>query len=198
MRMIRWALLLLGACSSAPAAQEPPPRVYPEPSALPVRAELPDPLTTFDGKKISTREEWEKERRPELKALFQHYMYGTLPPKTDVTASVRRTDGSAFGGKATLKEVVLTVAGPKKIDLLLVLPNNRSGAVPVFVGLNFTGNHTLVTDPAVALPSSWMRGGKGDEVVNNRATEKGRGKNVGNWALEQSFQHSGIRSLEFT
>src|SRR4051812_11938772 len=130
MRMILCALLLLGACSSAPVAQEPPPRVYPEPSALPVRAELPDPLTTFDGKKIGTREEWEKERRPELKALFQHYMYGMLPPKTEVTASVRRTDGNAFGGKATLKEIVLTLAGPKKIDLLLVVPNKRGGPAP--------------------------------------------------------------------
>jgi hypothetical protein len=184
------ALLLLGACSSTPVAQEPPPppRVYPEPAALPVRAELPDPLTTFDGKKIATREEWEKERRPELKALIQHYMYGVLPPKTEVTATVRRTDAAAFGGKATLKEVVLTIAGPKKIDLLLVVPNQRTGAAPVFVGLNFTGNHTLVTDPAVALPTSWMRGGGKDEaVVNNRATEKGRGKNVGTWALEQSI-----------
>jgi hypothetical protein len=149
---------------------------------------LPDPLTTTDGKKIETRAEWESVRKPELKALFQHYMYGVLPPVTEVSGTVRRTDPKAFGGKATLKEVVLKIAGPKTVDLLLVIPNKRDGAVPVFVGLNFTGNHSLVDDPGVALPSSWMRaGGKDESVVNNKATEKGRGKNIGTWALEQSI-----------
>jgi len=185
MRSIIAALLLLGACSSAPAQQ--PPREYPQPAALPTHPELPDPLTSFDGKKISSRAGWESERKPELKALFQHYMYGTLPPVTEVSGTVRRTDAAAFGGKATLREISLTLGKGYKVDLLLVVPNKRSGAVPVFAGLNFTGNHTLVTDPAVAIPTSWMRGGKSDEVVNNKATEKGRGKNVGTWALEQSI-----------
>jgi hypothetical protein len=177
-------LLFLGACAAPPA----PKREYPDPAALPRRTELPDPLVALDGKKIETREDWESLRKPELKDLFQHYMYGILPPVTGVSGTVRRTDPKAFGGKATLKEVVLTIVGDKKVDLLLVIPNQRRGPAPVFVGLNFTGNHTLVDDPAVALPTSWMRGGgKGGEVVDNRATEKGRGKNIGNWALEQSI-----------
>jgi hypothetical protein len=163
-------------------------RDFPAPASLPARAELPDPLVSFDGKKIETREQWEQERKPELKALFQHYMYGVLPPKVEVTAAVRRTDEGAFGGKATLKEVVLTVGekGPKW-DLLLVVPNKRAGPSPVFLGLNFSGNHAIVADPAMTIPSTWMRQGKGDDVVNNRATEKGRGKAVGTWALEQSI-----------
>ena len=186
MKSVVLVLLLLGACSSAPA---PKPRDYPAPSALPVRPQFPDPLTSLDGKKISTRAEWERERKPELQALFQHYMYGFLPPAGPVTGTVRRSDPGAFGGKATLREVSLGIAGPDgpKVDLLLVVPNHRKGPVPVFVGLNFSGNHSLVTDPAVALPASWMRGGgKGEEVVKNRATEKGRGTSVGTWALEQS------------
>jgi dienelactone hydrolase len=179
--------LLMTACSSPPP---PKPREYPPVSALPVRPELPDPLLTFEGKKISSRAEWESERKPELKDFFQHYMYGLLPPVGPVTATVRRTDPAAFGGKATLQEVSLTIAGPKgpKAELLLVVPNHRTGPAPIFVGLNFTGNHSLVTDPAVALPATWMRAnGKGDDVVNNHATDQGRGKNVGTWALEQSI-----------
>src|SRR5262245_5266512 len=110
MKTILPALLLLSACASEPPP--PPKRDFPPPAALPVRAELPDPLTTFDGKKIASKAEWEAERKPELKALFQHYMYGTLPPVTEVRATVRRTDAAAFGGKATLKEVSLEIAGP--------------------------------------------------------------------------------------
>jgi hypothetical protein len=179
-------LLSLGCGSAAP--QEPC-RDYPAPASLPARPDLPDPLVTFDGRKVETREQWEKERKPELKALFQHYMYGFLIPPVEVSGQERRSDANAFGGKATLREITLKL-GPTgyPLNLLLVVPNKRSGPAPVFVGLNFTGNHTLVSDPAVAIPTAWMRqSGKGDEVVNNRATEKGRGKNVANWAIEQSI-----------
>ena len=187
MRTLRvLSLLMLGACSSSPAQE--PHRDFPAPAALPSRPELPDPLTTFDGRKVETRDQWEKERKPELKALFQHYMYGSFPAPVPVSAQERRSDPAALGGKATLREITLKL-GPKgyPLNLLLVVPNKRSGPSPVFLGLNFTGNHTLVNDPAVALPTTWMRQGKGDEVVNNRATEKGRGKNIGTWALEQSI-----------
>jgi hypothetical protein len=175
-------LALLGA------AQEK--RDFPAPGALPSRPELPDPLVTFDGRKVETRDQWEKERKPELKALFQHYMYGYLLPPVEVSAKELHADPKAFGGKATLREIALQLGGEKGrvLHVLLVVPNERKGPVPVFLGLNFTGNHTLVGDPGVAIPAVWMRqGGKGDDVVNNRATEKGRGKNIGTWALEQSI-----------
>jgi hypothetical protein len=179
-------LVLLGACASVPPREVK--RDFPEPAALPVRAELPDPLVMFDGRKLATRDEWEKERKPELRALFQHYMYGYLPPRMKVSGAVRRTDPNAYGGKATLKEVSRLFAGPKgpKLDLLLVVPNKRSGPAPVFLGLNSSGNHAIVADPAVAIPTTWMR--QGNDVVNNRATEKGRGKAVDTWAIEQSIE----------
>ena len=182
---MRTVLSLVLACVVAQQGKQ----EFPAPSALPSRPELPDPLTTFDGRKVETRDQWEKERKPELKELFQHYMYGYLPPLREVRGTLRRSDPKAFEGKATLQEISLSFAGPKgpKLDLLLVVPNKRTEPAPVFLGLNFSGNHTLVTDPAVAIPASWMRQGKGDEIVNNHATEKGRGKNIGTWAIEQSI-----------
>jgi hypothetical protein len=188
-------LVLLGAASTllsascGSATTQEPRRDVPAPATLPSRPELPDPLVLWDGRKVQTREQWEKERKPELKALFQHYMYGFLMPPVSVAGQERHSDPNAFGGKATLRDIALKL-GPQAypVNLLLVVPNRRSGPAPVFVGLNFTGNHTLVADPAVALPTMWMRqGGKGDDVVNNRATEKGRGKNVDSWAIEQSI-----------
>jgi hypothetical protein len=179
------ALSLLGACASNDSC--PVVRDFPAPGALPSRPELPDPLVMLDGRKVATREQWEKERKPELRDLFQHYMYGFLPRKADVRATVRRTDPKAFGGKATLTEISLEPVEGLKLEVLLVVPNQRSGPAPVFLGLNFSGNHAIVADPAVTVPTTWMRQGKGDDVVNNRATEKGRGKAVGTWALEQSI-----------
>ncbi|MBV9123463.1 MAG: acetylxylan esterase, partial [Planctomycetes bacterium] len=168
-------------------ATEPRP-TFPEVSQLPSRPGLPDPLVMFDGRHVTTREQWFQQRRPELKALFQYYMYGFLPPApARVEAKVAHQDPHAFSGKATLKEIALSWGPPDspQIHLLLVVPNHRSGPAPVFVGLNFCGNHALVKDPAVALPTGWIYPGPG--VQDNHATEAGRGAQIDVWALEQSI-----------
>jgi hypothetical protein len=155
---------------------------------LPVCAELPDPLVMFDGRRVVRREQWVKERRPELKDLFQHYMYGYLPPPLPVTATVDRTDSQALGGKATLREVTVSFgpAGTPPIHLLLMVPNQRRGPAPVFLGLNFGGNHAVIADPKVALPTAWVPA-RLPGVKDNRATDAGRGTQVDVWAIEQSI-----------
>jgi hypothetical protein len=155
---------------------------------LPSRPELPDPLVTFDGKPVSSKEQWLTQRRPELKDLFQHFMYGYLPPPLKVQAKVEREDRKAFDGKATLKEVTLAFGPPgtPPIHLLLVVPNGRQGPAPVFLGLNFCGNHAVVKDPAVRLPTVWMYPNRAS-VKDNRATAEGRGTQVDTWALDQSL-----------
>ena len=45
---------------------------FPAPGKLPLKADLPDPLVMLNGKKVATKEQWQKERRPELKKLFEH------------------------------------------------------------------------------------------------------------------------------
>src|SRR5689334_668930 len=72
---------------------------FPEAAKLPAKAELPDPLVMFNGKPVTTKEQWFKERRPELKKLFEHYMYGVAPPAPKISAKVERTDPKALGGK---------------------------------------------------------------------------------------------------
>lgn len=162
---------------------------FPDVSQLPSRPGLPDPLIMFDGTRVTTKEQWIKQRRPELQALFQHYMYGTPPPTPNrVQSTIDRVDKKFFGGKATLKEVTLAfgAADTPRLHVLLVVPNTRKQPAPVFLGLNFCGNHTLVSDPAVALPTRWMpKSCPG--CVDNRATDAGRGAQVDVWALEQSI-----------
>src|SRR5579859_1759805 len=48
---------------------------FPDVSQLPSQPALPDPLVTFNGRRVATNDEWTRQRRPELKALFEHYMY---------------------------------------------------------------------------------------------------------------------------
>jgi hypothetical protein len=164
-------------------------RQLPEVSALPSRPELPDPLVGLDGHRVTTREEWLASRRPELKRLFQHYMYGFMPPAPErVRATVRRTDPAALGGKATLKELTLVWGPPEMptIDLLLIVPNQRRGLAPVFLGLNFGGNHAVLPDPKIALARGWMPGRRAG-VEDNRATDKGRGADARGWAIENTI-----------
>ena len=67
-----------------------------------------------------------------------------------------------------------------------MVPNERKGPAPCFVGMNFCGNHALVNDPKIPLPTCWMYPNH-TGVKDNRATEAGRGKEKDVWALEQSI-----------
>ena len=127
---------------------------FPDPDSLPSRPAMPDPLVLLDGRKVTTREDWFTRRRPELKSLFEHYMYGRAPiSPLEVVAKVDRVDQGALGGKATKKEITLSFGpeGTPPIHLLLYTPNGLKDRVPVFVGMNFYGNHTVINDPSVWL-----------------------------------------------
>src|SRR5262249_6566064 len=91
-------------------------------------------------------------------------------------------------GKATKKEVTIAFGPPDcpKIHLLLIIPNARKGPAPVFLGMNFCGNHALVKDPSVSLPTAWLYSHY-PGVKNNHATDAGRGKQIDVWAIEQSI-----------
>ena len=153
---------------------------WPQPKDLPSRAERPDALAMFDGTKVTTKEQWHSKRKPEIKELFQHYMYGAWPEApTNLTSEVLHEDKNAFGGKGTLREVeiLFNVYGkkhPLPIYLMIAIPNDRKSPVPVFVGPNFGGNHLYSTDPNIRVPDAWMYP-KYPGVKDNRATDEGRG-----------------------
>jgi len=161
---------------------------FPEPDKLQPHPELPAPLVMWGGERVTSKQQWFDQRRPELKELFQHYMYGYLLPPRKIATKVLHEDAKAFGGKASLREVAISFgpADTPPIHLLLVVPNERKGPAPVFAGLNFCGNHALVNDPGVRVPTVWMYDNQ-PGVKKNRATEAGRGKQVDVWALEQSI-----------
>lgn len=172
------AMLFLGLWASAAG--------LPKPADLPAQTGLPDPLVMLDGRKVTTREMWMNDRRPELIRLFQHYMYGQLPPKpTTVSGKVERVDEKFFGGKAVLSEVTLAFEPTEipPIHLMLVVPNKRARPAPVVLAINYFGNHTLVHDKNVRLADNWMPE-RGAGVVANRATEASRGSWADIWRIE--------------
>ncbi|MDB5385100.1 MAG: hypothetical protein JWM11_746 [Planctomycetaceae bacterium] len=176
------ALLLICLGTSLFAAD------LPDASQLPSRPQLPDPLVMLSGEKITTPAQWNEMRRPELKQLFQHYMYGYFPaPPDKITAVVEVQDEKYFGGKATKKQVTITYhPQAPKINVLLIVPNHRTRKAPVFVGINFCGNHTVVKDSQIPLPTTWIyKSCPGCE--KERATDAGRGGQVDVWNAEQTI-----------
>lgn len=119
----------------------------------------PDPLQRTHGEAVKTREEWFKSRVPELKELFQKEMYGVMPlPPKGFSTKVLFEDKAALEGKATLREIEVTADSPVlKARLLLVVPNDAARPCPVFLGMNFRGNHALLGDERIGIPE-WMKG----------------------------------------
>ena len=185
-------MLAAFACLEPTGAAEELPRgadELPPVSSLPANPELPDPLTMRSGAKVASREEWITKRRPELIRLFQYYMYGQLPPAPrNLTSAVEVLSPDYFGGKATIKKVTISFGPPQtpKLNLLLVVPNRPAGPKPVFLGINFCGNHTLLDHPAIPLPVAWMP----DHCPgcrDHQATDAGRGAQKDVWAVEQTI-----------
>jgi dienelactone hydrolase len=178
-------LLVLGV----PAVTAALPADLPPPDKLPSIRELPDPLVLRDGTRVTTQADWEAKRRPELKQLFEHYMYGRFPAKPERwSAKVLFEDAKAFGGRGTLREIELTFGPPEwpKIYLLLAVPNG-STAAPCFVGMNFHGNHCLVADERVRITPQWCYPNY-PGVTNNKASAAGRGKARDVWPFEQVLE----------
>lgn len=157
----------------------------PKPAALPASPDLPNPLVTRSGETIAAKEAWLKTRAPELRDLFQHYMYGTRPVTPEkVEGKVLREDKAALGGKATLREVAVQCGLPEPVHLLIVVPNSGRKPAPCFLGMNFRGNFQLLDDPQIALPR-WARGNSPGAASAPDPANRGREKDT--WAIEQSI-----------
>jgi len=176
--------LSLAAGALAPSAQ--PQEVNYDEAKVPAYT-LPDPLVAASGERVSSAKIWLERRRGEILRLFETHVYGKMPPPLKQTSfRLRSTDRQALGGKAVRKLVTVLFDGREdgpKMDLLLYLPARARRPVPVFVGLNFQGNHAVDADPAIPISQSWMRPGKG--VVNHRATEESRGAESSRWAIDR-------------
>ncbi|WP_294067475.1 acetylxylan esterase [Proteiniphilum sp. UBA1028] len=114
---------------------------------------LPELLKCRNGEMVTTVNQWEKQRRPELMELFASQIYGHTPAENiDVSYEIMTENREAMGGKATSKQVKFTFSnGNKKLEafLLIYIPNKPKGKVPVFVGYNFKGNHSTTTDTTI-------------------------------------------------
>ncbi|HWI56293.1 MAG TPA: prolyl oligopeptidase family serine peptidase [Bacillota bacterium] len=110
-------------------------------AALPLGAkdlDLPDPLTTRSGEKVSSVELWQTKRRPEILELFRENVYGRMPVRRPEKLQFEVTESTpeALEGKATRKQVKIAYQGPGgegAIRLVLFIPNDSPKPAPCFV-----------------------------------------------------------------
>ncbi len=115
---------------------------------------FPSPLRFFDfennsvnGVAVTSADQWDNARRPEIADMVQNYMYGYLPPApTNLTGTVLSEDADYFGDGSTTRRVVELKYGPsgtKPATMNLYIPNHVAGPAPVVVSLNKEGNDKI-------------------------------------------------------
>jgi len=185
-RHVGWFGPLLGLVMVIPAEAQPAGANYDE-AKVPAYT-LPDPLRLANGETVKDAAAWSRRRRPEILDLFRSQVYGRSPGRPKgMTFEVISTDAKALGGRASRKLVTVFFAGTRNgpsMDILLYLPKDATGPVPVFLGLNFNGNHAAADDPAVPVTTRWVRNNKEMGIVANRATEKTRASEASRWQVE--------------
>jgi hypothetical protein len=158
---------------------------------------VPDPLLGKNGKGVTDVASWQSTRRNEILQDFRDLMYGHTPElPTRLRPQVMSIRKDAVDGLATRTIVKLHLFDNSKepqdskapqIELMYYLPNGKTGPVPVFLGLSFTGNASIDDDPTIPLPTGWMRPQEG-VVVNNRATEALRGTGAASWPIKVAIE----------
>lgn len=108
---------------------------------------IPDPLTMNDGQKVTTPEQWWKDRRPQIVEMESKYVYGFVPANVPkVTWSVTAVDREMIGFTPVIaKDLIGEVdnsgcpAISVKIHMTVVTPANAAGPVPVLMEFTRAG-----------------------------------------------------------
>lgn len=126
---------------------------------LPRLKEMPDPLTMFDGTKVTTTAQW-RERRREMIQILEDYEYGHMPPAPDnLTAEVTtasETITTRDGQSATYQMLRLSFGPDQSLgfDLGLFLPTvtaDVASPFPVLVSLTSSANQNSLGSASAAL-----------------------------------------------
>ena len=122
---------------------------------------LPDALALANGKAVRDAKTWNEKRRPEIVRLFEENQYGRAPGRPSAMSFDVFDQGTpAFDGKATRRQVTIYFSADKagpKMDLLVYVPANATGPVPLLLNLSFSANSSTVNDPGVKAGEVWGR-----------------------------------------
>ncbi|EMB17801.1 Glycoside hydrolase, family 10 [Rhodopirellula europaea 6C] len=108
--------------------------------------QLPEVLVTTAGEEVTTPEQWNETRRPELVRMLETHLYGRIPVTVpDVKWEVVETREVEAGGKPAIQKHIIgkvdNTACPEievNISMSLTLPRDAKGSVPVLITFGWT------------------------------------------------------------
>lgn len=142
----------------------------------PVAINLPDLLTANDGTPITTLQQWEDIRRPELLEIMSKHYFGYTPdPAYPVRWEVvEEQAGVDIGANTTVTRRQVKIyfsqfESDQCINVLFYIPEDRPRPSPVIIAPNYNGNQTVTGDNAVVRSRavSWNRSQKKFQRVSN-------------------------------
>jgi hypothetical protein len=158
--------MILSAGAAMAQADKPPAAVV---AGIPVNYDearvgaytLPDPLLLSNGKPVRDAKTWNEQRRAEIVRLFEENQYGRSPGRpAAMSFDVFDKGTPALDGKAIRRQVTIYFSADKagpKMDLLVYVPANAAGPVPLLLNLGFSANSSTVNDPGVKVGEVWGR-----------------------------------------
>jgi hypothetical protein len=184
---------------------------------------LPDPLVTNHGQKITTAEQWWTKRRPEIVELFDREVYGRVPANTpkvnwevvstenginnDVPVVTKHLIGHVDNSSYPLISV--------NIELTLTTPAHAAGPVPVIMEFGFVWPKSLPrpteTGPswqqqvlahgwgyAVLLPNT-VQADNGTGLTKGiiGLMNKGQPRKVDDWGALRAWAWGASRALDY-
>jgi len=150
---------------------------------------LPDPLIKQNGEKVENRLTWLKKRRPEILKLYENEIYGVVPEWNGKIEFITTKEFlNSLDGKASLKEVTVSFingVNTVEMNMLIYTPNKEKKKHPLFVGLNFFGNHTVYPDSNITIADGYVINKEAINVKNHKSTEAKRGVMKDRWQVEK-------------
>ncbi len=150
---------------------------------------LPDILVTEKHHTVNSQKEWVSVRRPQLLQAFNKYVYGKVPDANiQIGFTTINVIHHVVNGKATLKIINICLSNQKDsfcFPMVILLPEQAKKPVPVFLGLNFYGNHTISSDTNLPITRNYVINNPGYHIFNNMATAESRGVEHEQWQVEK-------------
>ena len=123
-------------------------------------------------------EEWEAVHRPVIYRFFEQEVYGKMPTRQIPMRFEVLSEHTALNGLARMKQVAIHLQGLKEPMLLLIyLPRAAKKPVPLFLALNFQGNHQISADERIIISKNAPTG----EALKN---DPPRAAAASRWPLE--------------
>ena len=137
--------------------------------------DIPELLRFADGRPVRSSEAW-PERRREILGVFAREMFGQEPPAPEALECELVEEGPTAAGLGIRRQYRIWFKADRSgpwLDWLVILPNRLRGnepvvqdgrvvcengaKVPVVLFLNYRGNHALLDDPEVVVPTNvWV------------------------------------------